>query len=42
MPPCDNPLMSLLTLLDAHLAYGDTPLLDGAQLTCQPPASASA
>jgi ATP-binding cassette subfamily F protein uup len=27
--------MSLLTVLDAHLAYGDYPLLDGAQLTVQ-------
>jgi ABC transport system ATP-binding/permease protein len=25
--------MSLITLLDSHLAYGDRPLLDGAQLT---------
>src|ERR1700761_5141407 len=25
--------MSLITLLDAHLAYGDRPLLDGAQLS---------
>jgi ATP-binding cassette subfamily F protein uup len=25
--------MSLITLLDAHLAFGDRPLLDGAQLT---------
>src|SRR5262245_66388047 len=25
--------MSLVTLLDAHLAYGDTPLLDGARLS---------
>ena len=25
--------MSLVTLLDSHLAYGDRPLLDGAQLT---------
>ena len=24
--------MSLITLLDSHLAYGDRPLLDGAQL----------
>src|ERR1700759_3431731 len=28
-----NGSMSLITLLDAHLAYGDRPLLDGAQLT---------
>lgn len=28
--------MSLLALLDAHLAYGDQPLLDGAQLMLQP------
>jgi ATP-binding cassette subfamily F protein uup len=27
--------MTLLSLLDAHLAYGDRPLLDGAQLTVQ-------
>jgi ATP-binding cassette subfamily F protein uup len=27
--------MSLVTLLDAHLAYGDKPLLDGAQMTVQ-------
>jgi ATP-binding cassette subfamily F protein uup len=27
--------MSLVTVLDAHLAYGDQPLLDGAQLTVQ-------
>jgi len=25
--------MSLITLLDSHLAYGDRPLLDGAQLS---------
>src|SRR5262249_55057386 len=25
--------MSLITLIDSHLAYGDRPLLDGAQLT---------
>src|SRR6201996_2856050 len=29
---CNNG-MSLITLLDAHLAYGDRPLLDGAQLS---------
>src|SRR3954466_7450569 len=28
-----NGSMSLITLLDAHLAYGDRPLLDGAQLS---------
>src|ERR1700737_632804 len=28
----DNQGMSLITLLDSHLAYGDRPLLDGAQL----------
>jgi ATP-binding cassette subfamily F protein uup len=28
--------MSLLTLLDAHLAFGDQPLLDGARLSVQP------
>jgi ATP-binding cassette subfamily F protein uup len=28
--------MSLITVLNAHLAYGDQPLLDGAQLTVQP------
>src|SRR5882724_10612086 len=28
----DNRGMSLITLLDSHLAYGDRPLLDGAQL----------
>src|ERR1700759_3988491 len=28
-----NGSMSLITLLDAHLAYGDRPLLDGAELT---------
>jgi ATP-binding cassette subfamily F protein uup len=28
--------MSLITLLDAHLAFGDRPLLDGAQLTVRP------
>ena len=27
--------MSLITLLDAHLAYGDKPLLDGAKLAMQ-------
>jgi ABC-type polysaccharide/polyol phosphate transport system ATPase subunit len=32
----DNTRMSLITLLDAHLAYGDHPLLDGAQLSVQP------
>src|SRR5687767_5764309 len=28
--------MSLIAVLDAHLAYGDKPLLDGAQLTVHP------
>ena len=28
--------MALITVLDAHLAFGDRPLLDGAQLTVQP------
>jgi ATP-binding cassette subfamily F protein uup len=28
--------MSLITLLDSHLAFGDRPLLDGAQLTVRP------
>ncbi|MGH8137260.1 MAG: ATP-binding cassette domain-containing protein [Steroidobacteraceae bacterium] len=28
--------MSLVTLLDAHLAFGDRPLLDGAQLVVRP------
>jgi ABC transport system ATP-binding/permease protein len=28
--------MSLVAVLDAHLAYGDQPLLDGAQLTVHP------
>ncbi|HEV7443131.1 MAG TPA: ATP-binding cassette domain-containing protein, partial [Steroidobacteraceae bacterium] len=28
--------MSLITLLDSHLAYGDRPLLDGAQLAVRP------
>jgi len=28
--------MALITVLDAHLAYSDRPLLDGAQLTVQP------
>lgn len=28
--------MSLITVLNAHLAYGDQPLLDGAQLTVHP------
>ena len=28
--------MSLVTLLDAHLAFGDRPLLDGAQLSVRP------
>jgi ABC transport system ATP-binding/permease protein len=28
--------MSLITLLDAHLAFGDRPLLDGAQLVVRP------
>ena len=32
----DNPRMPLITVLNAHLAYGDQPLLDGAQLTLQP------
>ena len=27
--------MSLITLLDAHIAFGERPLLDGAQLTVQ-------
>src|SRR5262245_30995462 len=27
--------MSLITLLDAHLAYGDKPLLDGARFAMQ-------
>src|SRR5689334_4073379 len=27
--------MSLVTVLNAHLAYGDQPLLDGAQITVQ-------
>jgi ABC transport system ATP-binding/permease protein len=28
--------MSLISVLDSHLAFGDRPLLDGAQLTVQP------
>jgi ABC transport system ATP-binding/permease protein len=28
--------MALITVLDAHLAFGDRPLLDGAQLSLQP------
>ncbi len=28
--------MALITVLDAHLAFGDRPLLDGAQLSVQP------
>ena len=28
--------MALFTLLNAHLAWGDLPLLDGAQLTIDP------
>ena len=31
-----NQHMSLITLLDAHLAYGDRPLLDGAQFSLRP------
>ena len=31
----DNPRMALITLLDAHLAFGDRPLLDGAQLAVE-------
>jgi ATP-binding cassette subfamily F protein uup len=31
----DNPHMSLVTVLDAHLAYGDHPLLDGARFSMQ-------
>ena len=31
----DNVPMSLITLLDAHIAFGERPLLDGAQLTVQ-------
>src|SRR5205814_7647462 len=31
----DNRRMSLVTLLDAHLAYGDKPLLDGARFAMQ-------
>jgi ABC transport system ATP-binding/permease protein len=31
----DNPTMALLTLLDAHLAYGHLPLLDGAALSIE-------
>jgi len=31
--PPESARMSLITLLDSHLAYGDRPLLDGAQLT---------
>ena len=27
--------MSLITLLNAHIAFGERPLLDGAQLTVQ-------
>jgi ABC transport system ATP-binding/permease protein len=36
--PQSNPLnrsMALITLLDAHLAFGDRPLLDGAQLAVE-------
>src|SRR3954469_913907 len=29
----ENPPMSLVTVLDAHLAYGDRPLLDGARFS---------
>jgi ATP-binding cassette subfamily F protein uup len=32
----DNPSMSLISILDAHLAFGDRPLLDGAQFSMQP------
>src|SRR5512146_2903059 len=38
-PPASNPtprFMALITVLDAHLAFGDRPLLDGAQLSVQP------
>jgi ABC transport system ATP-binding/permease protein len=37
MFPCNphNTFMSLITLLNAHLAFGERPLLDGAQLTVQ-------
>ena len=31
----DNAPMSLVTLLNAHIAFGERPLLDGAQLTVQ-------
>src|SRR6185312_2667005 len=31
----DNGPMSLIALLDAHIAFGERPLLDGAQLTVQ-------
>jgi ATP-binding cassette subfamily F protein uup len=31
----DNAPMSLITLLDAHIGFGERPLLDGAQLTVQ-------
>jgi ABC transport system ATP-binding/permease protein len=27
--------MALITILDAHLAFGDRPLLDGAQLAVE-------
>ena len=31
----DNPHMALITLLDGHLAFGDRPLLDGAQFSVE-------
>ncbi len=34
-PTSDNANMSLVTLQDAHLAYGDKPLLDGARFSLQ-------
>jgi ATP-binding cassette subfamily F protein uup len=37
LPPSNphNQLMALITLLDAHLAFGDRPLLDGAQFSVE-------
>ena len=37
VPPSNphNQLMALITLLDAHLAFGDRPLLDGAQFSVE-------
>jgi len=37
LPPSNphNHFMALITILDAHLAFGDRPLLDGAQLAVE-------